>query len=94
MLELDDREITKRVTEDLTELLGITGDPLFNDISRWSNSMPQYEVDHLSRIESIERELASLKGLTLAGNSYRGAGIPDCIRSGEKAAEEMAKQNG
>jgi len=94
MLELDDREITKRVTEDLTELLGITGDPLFNDISRWSNSMPQYEVDHLSRIESIERELASLKGLTLAGNSYRGAGIPDCIRSGEKAAEEMTKQNG
>ncbi len=46
--------------------------------------MPQYEVGHLDRVNEIENEVSKLPGLTLAGNSYRGAGIPDCIRSGEE----------
>jgi oxygen-dependent protoporphyrinogen oxidase len=51
--------------------------------------MPQYKVGHLDRVTAIENELKKLPGLTLAGNSYRGAGIPDCIRSGETAAENL-----
>ena len=30
-----------------------------------------------------------LHGLALAGNGYRGIGIPDCIHSGELAAEKI-----
>ena len=51
--------------------------------------MPQYEVGHLDRVDEIEKELSKLPGLTLAGNAYRGAGIPDCIRSGQSAAESI-----
>jgi oxygen-dependent protoporphyrinogen oxidase len=51
--------------------------------------MPQYEVGHLDRVAEIENEVRNFPGLALAGNSYRGAGIPDCIRSGEKAAESI-----
>jgi oxygen-dependent protoporphyrinogen oxidase len=51
--------------------------------------MPQYEVGHLDRITEIENEVNKLPGLTLAGNAYRGAGIPDCIRSGQTAAESI-----
>jgi oxygen-dependent protoporphyrinogen oxidase len=51
--------------------------------------MPQYEVGHLERVAAIENELAQLPNLQLAGNAYRGAGIPDCIRSGETAAERL-----
>ncbi len=51
--------------------------------------MPQYEVGHLDRINEIENEIKNLPGLALAGNAYRGAGIPDCIRSGEAAAESL-----
>jgi protoporphyrinogen oxidase len=29
--------------------------------------------------------------LQLAGNAYHGAGIPDCIRGGERAADEIIK---
>jgi oxygen-dependent protoporphyrinogen oxidase len=29
--------------------------------------------------------------LALAGNSYTGVGIPDCIRSGEAAADAVRK---
>jgi oxygen-dependent protoporphyrinogen oxidase len=53
--------------------------------------MPQYEVGHLERVNEIEKLASELPGLTLAGNAYRGAGIPDCIRSGETAAEMLLR---
>lgn len=84
---LDEKEMVKRVEADLRELLGIREAPLFTEVAKWERSMPQYEVGHLDRVNEIENLLPP--GLTLAGNAYGGAGIPDCIRSGEKAAEEI-----
>ena len=86
---LDESEMLRRVNTDLRELLGITSEPLFTRVSKWERSMPQYEVGHLDRVAAIESELAQLPNLQLAGNAYRGAGIPDCIRSGENAAEKL-----
>ena len=84
---LDEEEMAKRVEADLRELLGIREAPLFTEVAKWERSMPQYEVGHLERVKEIESLLNP--GLTLAGNAYAGAGIPDCIKSGEKAAEEI-----
>jgi oxygen-dependent protoporphyrinogen oxidase len=86
---LDEAEMAARVEADLRELLGINEAPLFVETAKWERSMPQYEVGHLDRLVEIDNEVSKLPGLTLAGNSYRGAGIPDCIRSGEAAAESM-----
>ena len=49
--------------------------------------MPQYRVGHLARVDTIERAVAALPGLAVAGAAYRGVGIADCVRSGEAAAE-------
>jgi oxygen-dependent protoporphyrinogen oxidase len=86
---LEDMEV--RVEADLRELLGITEDPLFVEVAKWKDSMPQYEVGHLERVNEIEKLANDLPGLTLAGNAYRGAGIPDCIRSGQTAAEMLMR---
>ena len=89
MFALEEPEMLKRVEQDLRELLQINGKPLFAEVSKWEESMPQYQVGHLDRIAAIENQLAQLPNLSLAGNAYRGAGIPDCIRSGETAAEKL-----
>lgn len=88
---LDEDEMRVRVEGDLRELLGITEDPLFVEVAKWKDSMPQYEVGHLERVNEIEKLTSEIPGLILAGNAYRGAGIPDCIASGEKAAEAMIR---
>lgn len=88
---LDESEMATRVETDLRQLLSITTKPLFTEVAKWERSMPQYEVGHLDRVKEIENTLKALPGLALAGNSYRGAGIPDCIRSGEAAAETLVK---
>jgi protoporphyrinogen/coproporphyrinogen III oxidase len=53
--------------------------------------MPQYVLGHPTRLDRIERALAAHPGLALAGAAYRGVGIPDCIASGEHAAELAAR---
>jgi oxygen-dependent protoporphyrinogen oxidase len=92
MFALEESEMLARVESDLRELLGNTAKPLFAEVSKWKSSMPQYEVGHLDRVAAIENSVRELPGLTLAGNAYRGAGIPDCIRSGETAAEHLSRQ--
>jgi protoporphyrinogen/coproporphyrinogen III oxidase len=61
-------------------------------VAKWGRSMPQYEVGHLDRVNEIEGLVNQLPAMALAGNAYRGAGIPDCIRSGEAAAESLLNQ--
>lgn len=89
MFALDEVEMLQLVQSDLRELLGIQKAPLFSEVTHWPRSMPQYEIGHLDRVERIESLLDQIPTLKLAGNAYRGAGIPDCVRSGEKAAEEL-----
>ena len=56
---------------------------------RWPAAMPQYHMSHLDRLGRINAGLAKLPALALAGNAYEGVGIPQCIQSGETAAEQV-----
>jgi protoporphyrinogen/coproporphyrinogen III oxidase len=89
MFDLDESTMLERVEGDLRDLLRVSERPLFTEVAKWKDSMPQYKVGHLDRVESIENDVAQLPHLALAGNAYRGAGIPDCIRSGEAAAQSL-----
>lgn len=92
LVELPDHELLHIAQEELASLLGVRGGPIVADIARWPRSMPQYHVGHLSRVARIERFVAELPRLALAGNAYSGVGIPQCIRSGELAAARIADQ--
>jgi oxygen-dependent protoporphyrinogen oxidase len=87
LFDLSQAELLLRVRADLRDLLGIEAAPLFAEVSKWERSMPQYHVGHLERVQRIEARVAALPGLVLAGNAYSGLGLPDCIRSGEAAAD-------
>ena len=58
-------------------------------MTRWVDSMPQYAVGHLNLVAEIEQRVAKLDGFALAGAAYRGVGVPDCVHSGEQAAEAV-----
>ena len=89
-LDRTDEELQDVVLGELRELLGVRGKPDFVHVARWTKAMPQYHLGHLERVAQIERRLQQHPGLALAGNAYRGVGIPDCIHSGEQAAEVVA----
>jgi len=89
LFEQDDATMAASVRRELSELLGITSAPLLTRIHRHAHAMPQYRVGHLDRVQRIDSALAQHPGLAVAGNAYRGVGIPDCIHSGELAAEAV-----
>jgi oxygen-dependent protoporphyrinogen oxidase len=89
LFALSEDELLARTRVDLRDLLGIESPPLFAAVARWERSMPQYHLGHLGRVQQIRERVASLPGLTLAGNGYAGPGLSDCIRSGETAAADI-----
>lgn len=89
LMQLSDAELTQLVARELASILGVIGKPDFTIVSRWMRSMPQYHVGHLDLMATVERDLAAFPRLALAGNAYHGVGIPDCIHSGEEAAERV-----
>jgi oxygen-dependent protoporphyrinogen oxidase len=89
-LESTDQELIEIAQRELGDLLGISGEPLFSRLYRWTRQSPQYEVGHLHRITSIERRLASMPGLFFTGSGFRAIGIPDCIGDGRATAARAA----
>jgi len=90
LLSLSDAELAQVARQELAELLHASGEPLVTDVARWPRSMPQYHVGHLDRVRRIEEHATKYATLALAGNAYRGVGIPQCIASGQSAAERIA----
>jgi len=89
-LDASDEELVDTAQRELTDLLGISGAPLFSRLSRWTRQSPQYEVGHLDRIVSIERRLLALPGLFVTGSGFKAIGIPDCISDGRATAARAA----
>jgi oxygen-dependent protoporphyrinogen oxidase len=86
---LSDDEIVNIVRTELQQILGLQSAPQFARVYKWKSAMAQYGVGHLDRLDRIERLRQQLPGLALAGNAYRGIGVPDCVRSGQEAAKQV-----
>ena len=89
LAEMDDDRLLPLVLDELSRLLHIRGEPCFCRVAHWPATMPQYHVGHKELVAEIEARAATLPNLQLAGNAYRGVGIPDCIHGGELAAERI-----
>lgn len=89
LVDLTDEQLVDIATGELNATLGFSGSPEMSRVYRWRNAMPQYHLGHLDRVDDIDSMVATHPGLELAGNSYRGVGIPACIKSGTDAIDRI-----
>ncbi|GGF15883.1 protoporphyrinogen oxidase [Halobacillus andaensis] len=90
VVDLSDEEITEIALHDLNQIMKISDQPEFSIVTRWYDSMPQYTVGHKDRIRQVTEQMnRQLPGVYLAGASYEGIGLPDCIDQGEAAVEQV-----
>lgn len=87
VLNLSDQDLSSLIQDELRSLLALDAVPVAFSASRWPKSMAQYEVGHATRLQKLEEHLRRYPLLFLAGNGYRGIGIPDCIKSAKLAAQ-------
>lgn len=89
VLQRDDRELVESACADLAALAGITAAPVDAVVQRWAGSLPQYDVGHLARVERIRAAVETVPGLAVAGATYDGVGIPGCLNSAARAAQQI-----
>ncbi|HYH84267.1 MAG TPA: protoporphyrinogen oxidase, partial [Pyrinomonadaceae bacterium] len=91
MFALEEERMTEAVRRDLRDLLGVEAAPLFAHVEKWPRSMAQYQLGHLELVARLRSRLDKFPTLALCGNAYDGAGLPDCVRGGESAAERLSE---
>ncbi len=87
LVSKDEASLARMVHQELSPILGLKSNPEEFRVYKWIKAHPVYSVGHGLRMKRIESCLKDLPGIFLAGSSYYGIGLPDCIRSGQKAAE-------
>lgn len=92
LLSWDEAELTSLAMQEISTWIPLHGDPLVAVVRRYPVGLPCYRVGHLALVRRIRERVEACPGLALAGNSYEGVGIPDCIFSGQQAAEKIWKE--
>ncbi|MGN7401656.1 protoporphyrinogen oxidase [Cytobacillus praedii] len=88
--DLNEEELLQVALSDIRKSLGINAKPVSSQVTNWSEQMPNYLITHRQSVENLEMKLeSSYPGIFLAGCSYYGVGIPDCIENGEKTAKTI-----
>jgi oxygen-dependent protoporphyrinogen oxidase len=89
LLTHSDESLQQIARQELKDILGLAASPTFARTFRWDRAMAQYETGHLNRVAEMEEILSGMPGFHVIGNSFHGIGIPDCIKSGRQAVEQI-----
>ncbi len=79
-LALDESSLVNTLRQELTLTIGLQGESAVR-VTPWHQSLPQYLPGHLERCDQIDTCLQrDTPGVTVAGASMRGLGLPACVR--------------
>lgn len=90
-LQRDADALLADVLADLAELAGVEARPVAWMVTKWGGGLPQYGVGHAAAVAEIERAVAEVPGLAVAGATFRGVGIPACVRTATAAARRLVE---
>ncbi len=87
---MTDDELIAQLLEDLSTVININQPATAVRVQRWVGAFPAYTPGHTDRIQHAKSALQdSHPTIRLAGAAYDGIGIPACIRSGQRSAQEL-----
>lgn len=83
-------EVGRVAHEAQASMLGIRGEPLWQEVTAWPRAIPQYDLGHLERVAQACQAEQALPGLLLCANWRGGVSLGDCIEQGLAVAERAA----
>lgn len=91
--KLRDDELVDVALKDIKKSIGISARPIASNVMRWTKQMTVYQLDHHDTVQSLRQKMKNTyRGIFLAGSSYDGGGIPDCIDSGINSAKQLLSE--
>jgi len=76
---------------ELRELLGVTGEPVFERVNVWPRAIPQYNLGHDRFLDEIATCEQMYGGLFIGGQARNGIALPNCLRAGLTLGEKAAR---
>lgn len=91
--DLNDKDLLKIAKADIEKSLHINAEPVVSTVTKWTDQMPTYQITHPDTVSSLEEQFAQkYPDIFLAGCSYYGVGIPDCIENGKEIAKKISEK--
>lgn len=92
VVEQSEKELIRTAYEEISSLLELRGRPEFTHLVRHQKAIPQYDLKHHLKIETISKELGLIPGLWLAGNYFRGVSVWDCLSQGLELGKTISSR--
>jgi protoporphyrinogen/coproporphyrinogen III oxidase len=86
---LNSNDLSHLVHRELSDLLGISGEPVLSRCRQWARSLPQYEIGHSEKVSTIEALHRRLPGLYVTGNYLAGVSVASCIEQARATADKI-----
>ncbi len=95
LLKMDEETLIETALQDVQKGLSLSARPMFTKVTKWLDIMPVYNLSHPEAVKELEEKMSALfPGVMLAGCSYYGVGIADCITNGRRTAASIVKKIG
>jgi len=78
--------LSAAVHQELSGLLGITGQPVVSRTRHWPRGLPHYTLGHSARRATIDDTHKRVAGLYLTGNYLNGVSVTNCLENADKTA--------
>ncbi len=91
VLELADAALKAAVHTELADLVGAGQPPLWQELVRWPQAIPQYDIGHLDRLRPVAAAEAANPGLYFFANYRGGVSVGDRIQHGDTTAAEVSE---
>lgn len=88
-LELSPNQLSELVHGEITPILAIKDGAVKTQITTYDHAIPQYNVGHTERLQSIQGALAAIPGLWLIGNYWNGPAVGTCIDHALAVADQV-----
>ena len=87
-------ELLALVREQLADLVGAKGEPVFSEVTSWPAAFPQAVPGHAARLAAAEQLEEIVPALVLTGSWRDGIVVSDVLRGGLRAADRLAVRLG
>jgi oxygen-dependent protoporphyrinogen oxidase len=85
-------DVLPAVREDLAQLLGVRGAPVFQHHQPWAQAIPQYELGHDQVLQAVTNIENAMPGLYLTGQWRSGVSLGECIAQGQEVAARVVAE--
>jgi len=82
-------ELTTIATQELAQLLGLKGDPIFAKLSSWPRAIPQYTIEFGPWAQTLRNLETDVDGLHFGGHAIDGIAMGACLMSGKKLSDRV-----